>query len=141
MLKSLIIGSMTLLTLTQAQAAVVRIQERECTNYTINDSGKLSEDEVMVLNKRVYGLYIDDMNVDFDNRQVKFDLRAAVILGLNRNVLRNQIKINDSHPRFKKFVNLLNKDLHLLHEVCLNRDYEVVRFKLAGEDQQGETSN
>lgn len=114
------------------QAAVVMSKDvvDKCENFRVTtDLTPKKQNEVMILDKDVYGLSTQNQEIDFENRVLKVDLMALVVFGLNRNLKGDKIRITDGHPEFINFSNQLNRKIMLLEEVCLSKNNEVIKFK------------
>lgn len=142
MLKTIIIATFICTLTCSAFAGVRKIETSQCTNYVVDhDMQPDSNDSDIVTKRQTYGLYIDDMIVNFDDRSVSFDLKIAIVLGFNRQLFNKKIKIREEHPKFKTFVNYLNKDLHLFQEICLNDNNEVISYLSNGGASGSKTSD
>lgn len=123
-------------------AGVRKIETPHCSNYVIDHDMPLdSTDENIVTKRQTYGLYIDNMKVNFEDQSVTFDLKTAIILGLNKKIIDERIKIKEDHPKFETFINFLNKDLLLFQEICLNRDNEVISYVTSGDSPGNKVTN
>jgi hypothetical protein len=121
---------LALLITASSSAAIVTQQIDGCTNFILDNDRELQGQSKVVHKKISYGLYIKDMEIDFNQRKAFFDLKTAVSLGFDTTVTSDKISINESHPRFNEFINLLQKDLYFFKEVCLDSNNEVVKFKV-----------
>jgi hypothetical protein len=116
-----------------ASASIVSKSNSTCTNYILDNDREL-QGQVKVVSKKIsYGMYIHDMEIDFDQRRVLFDLKTAVSLGFDRDITSKKVSISEEHPDFKEFTNLLQKDLYFFKEVCLDKNNEVISFKMKTE--------
>lgn len=125
MLLSLVLAS-------TARAAVVVSfdQNKKCDNYrvTTEEKPKLNN-EMIVIEKEVYGLSTQNQEIDFERRRVHVDIMALVVLGFNKRLTSEKIFISDSHDDFQIFINQLNRKVFLFEEICLSRKGEVIKFK------------
>lgn len=121
---------LALLITASASANIVTQQADGCTNFILDNDGELQGQSRVVHKKISYGMYIHDMEIDFDKRKAFFELKTAVSLGFDKELTQNKISISESHPRFNEFVNLLQKDLYFFKEICLDNNDEVVNFKM-----------
>jgi len=116
-----------------ASASIVSKSNPNCTNYILDNDREL-QGQVKVVSKKIsYGMYIHDMEIDFDQRRVLFDLKTAVSLGFDKDITSKKVSISEEHPDFKEFTNLLQKDLYFFKEVCLDKNNEVISFKMKTE--------
>lgn len=121
---------LALLITASSSAAIVSQQADGCTNFILDNDGELKGQSRLVHKKISHGMYIHDMEIDFDERKAYFDLKTAVSLGFDKNITQQKISISESHPRFNEFVNLLQKDLYFFKEICLDNNDQVVKFKM-----------
>lgn len=123
----------TLISLTSlnASAGIVKQAKAECTLYKVDDAITKDNKTVnTVSTKRVYGMYIDDMKINFDERVASFKLKQAVVLGFDSEFTGKRVFIHENHPQFDEFTNLLQKDLAFIEEICLEKSGEVIEFKM-----------
>ncbi|OIQ17936.1 MAG: hypothetical protein BM556_10960 [Bacteriovorax sp. MedPE-SWde] len=112
-------------------AKVISTPSDGCTKIQVDNDSKVEHRAIKVLSKKVsYGMYLNNMDINFDQRTADFDLRQAVTLGFDRNITNQKISISEDHPRFNEFTNLLQKDLFFISEICLTKDNMVKTFKL-----------
>lgn len=125
---------MGLLTLTSsAFATVVKSQDAKkgCTLYRVihKESKPQAKNESVFLNKEVYGIGFENMEIDFDNREARVDVVMNVVLGFNRNIAETKSTISADNAQFGTLVNQLNRKVSLLERVCLNANNEIIYAK------------
>lgn len=110
-----------------SMAAIYKVKEKNCTKYMVTNEGPVNGIEVSA--RDTHGMYLKNMTIDFDNGFAQFDLKSAIILGFNRKVVDGKIRISQDHPEFNEFINLLQKDLFFISEICIDKN-EVISFKV-----------
>lgn len=131
MKKSILFVLASLSLMSSINAAVVSSYDmnKGCTVYRSTTETKPAlEHELMVLNKNVYGLSLQNMEINFSKKEVSFDLMALVVMGINRRVTNDVVTINEKHPEFKTFTNQLNRKIQLIESVCLDGANQVQSF-------------
>lgn len=119
-----------------AQAAVVKGQDSEnaCVLYRVvsaDSSGRISRanNEVIVYAKEVYGLSFQDMEINFDNREVLVQPTMNVVMGINRPLISKKAVISSDHKDFNFLINQLNRKLYVFEKICIN-DGKIVYAKM-----------
>lgn len=125
---------MGLLTLSSAAfTSVVKSydQNKSCTLYrVINETTKPKQtNESVVYAKEVYGLALEDLEIDFDNREAKVQVIMNIVMGVNRVVVTGKSSIEETNPQFNYLINQVNRKLSLLEKVCLSGDNKIVYAK------------
>ncbi len=125
----LVMGLLTLST--SAFSSVVKSYDAKkgCTLYRVIHSDtkeKIKSSEKTYLDKEVYGFTFENMEVDFDGREVKVDPMINVVLGLNQSLRTSKSAIAEDNPNFSFLVNQLNRKLILLEKVCISDDNKIV---------------
>jgi hypothetical protein len=128
----LIAASISTFLLSTGHAAVVknRDSEESCTLYRVinsDSSGKinLNNDEVIVDAKDAYGLTFQDMEVNFDTREVLVQPMINIILGFNRPLTTSKAVIPSTHPDFNFLINQVNRKLFVFEKVCITDDNKI----------------
>lgn len=134
-MKALLVMGLLSLT-TSAFSAVVKSYDADhaCTLYrvTTEDPGtkiKMAANETVVFSKAVYGLTFQNMEINFDNRDVKVQVTMNVVMGLNKPLVTPKSTISPDNSEFTTLVNHLNRKLNSLEKVCLSTDNKVVFAK------------
>lgn len=110
-------------------AGVRKIQKEACTEYRVdNEITKSSQGQDIISTRNHYGLYINNMKINFDERNVSFDLNESIVMGFNKKIIK--ISIDETHRKFDEFTNLLQKDLYLFSSVCVDIDANLVDFEV-----------
>lgn len=108
-------------------AGLRKIEKESCTEYKVdNEITKATQGKNIISKKNLYGLFINNMRVNFDDRNVSFDLNQAVVLGFDTKLIK--ITVDESHKKFEEFTNLLQKDLYLFSSICVDRDANLVDY-------------
>lgn len=109
------------------QSAVVKSYDSEngCNLYRVVQSDakgkvKIKSNETIIFPKEVYGLSFQDMEINFDNREVLVTPLMNVVLGLNRPLINTKAVIIADHKDFKFLINQLNRKVNLFEKVCLS---------------------
>lgn len=124
--------------LTQASFAATikkRDQDHGCTLYKVvspdaNGNLKLSQGEVIVNQRDAYGLSITDMEIDFNNREVKVQPQINVVFGINRNLTDKKAMITADNPEFNFLINQLNRKAYLFEQICISDKNEIEYAKM-----------
>lgn len=124
---------------TKARSEVVKEADhsQNCTrykriNHVRNSNGDyvlerdIKPSEEVISKKDIYGFGLKDLSINFDNREVSLNIDQKIIMGLNRNLTKKEVKLSADHPRFKELINELNYDVLLFDEVCINSAGELV---------------
>lgn len=110
-------------------AGLRKTQTENCTLYKVDNTiTRETAGKNIISRKNLYGLYLKNMKINFDERNVTFDLQQAVVMGFD--TMLTNVTIDESHPKFEHFTNLLQKDLYLFDEICIDRDLNIVDYKL-----------
>lgn len=131
MKKSILLLAISLSAMASTDAAIVSSfdMNKGCTQYrTTTETKPILAHESMVLNKNVYGLSLQNMEIDFNQKSVNFDLMALVVMGINKRITNDSITITEKNPEFKVFTNQLNRKIQLLETVCLDGANQVHSF-------------
>ena len=130
----LVMGLLTITT--SAFSAVVKSYDADhaCTLYRVTTENpgekiKMNANESVVFAKGVYGLTFQDMEINFDNRDVKVQVTINVVMGLNKSLVTPKSTISSENTEFTTLVNQLNRKLNSLEKVCLSSDNRVVFAK------------
>ncbi len=103
--------------------------KNRCTLYrVVNPSTTLQAqpNETLEFKKDVYGFSLQDLSIDFDNREAKAVLMMHVALGFNRPLLSSEAVIAAENKNFTSLINYTNRRINLLQKVCVNRDNEII---------------
>jgi hypothetical protein len=107
--------------------------KNSCNLYKVVENAKdtgdmppLKNGETVVYSKRIYGLVLQDMEINFDAREVKVDIQMSVVLGLNKSLLKSKARIDERNPNLKKITNMLNHKLNSAKEICITADNEII---------------
>lgn len=127
----LVMGLLTLST--SAFSSVVKSYDSKkgCNLYSVVSDTKKAKQagETVVYDKAVYGLAIEDMDVDFDNREVTVQVVMNIVMGINRNIGTKSI-IEESNPQFKMLVNQVNRKISMFEKVCISQDARLIYAKI-----------
>ena len=136
MKKTLVLGLVALLS-TSSFAAVVKTRDAEadCTLYKVvqaDDNGKVKvkAGEVVVSIKDAYGLSFQDMEINFDTREVLVQPTINIIMGFNRPLTEKKSVISSENPDFTYLINQLNRKVNLFEKVCITSDNKIAYAKM-----------
>lgn len=125
----------TLLSL-NAHAAVLKSYDASngCDLYRVSEAQsngkiKLNSNEVIIYPKEVYGLSFQDMEINFENREVLISPMMNIILGMNRPIIKSKAVISADNKEFNFLINQLNRKVNLFEKVCIN-DTKIVYAKM-----------
>ncbi|MBC7429020.1 MAG: hypothetical protein H7336_10435 [Bacteriovorax sp.] len=128
----LVIGLLTLSS--TAFSSVVKSYDsaKSCNLYrVVSETSKAKQNnETVIFDKAVYGLALEDLDVDFDNHQAKAQVIMNIIMGFNRPVVEGQLAIEEGNPQFKMLINQVNRKLSMLERVCISADKRIVYGKV-----------
>lgn len=119
---------LTALISSSAFSAVVRSKDysKNCVLYRVTtEKAPKQARETVIIEKEAYGLSTEDMEVDFDAREVKVNLTANIVFGFNR-VLATKARILEGNTDFKNLTNQLNRKVMLLERACVDSQNEIV---------------
>lgn len=126
---------MLIAALTQVGHAAVtkkRDLDENCTLYKVvssdaNGKIKLTSGEVIVYQKDAYGLTFNDMEVNFDNREVLVQPMINVVFGFNRPLINAKASIKEENKDFNFLINQLNRKLYVFEQICIS-DKNVIEY-------------
>lgn len=136
MKNSILLCALMTLLFTTAQAAVVKGHDSEnaCDLYRVvsaDTTGKIARksNEVIVYAKEVYGLSFQDMEINFDKREVLVQPIMNIVMGLNRPLIPTKAVIPADHEDFNFLINQLNRKLYVFEKICID-DGKIVYAKM-----------
>ncbi|MFA6238352.1 MAG: hypothetical protein WC635_13550 [Bacteriovorax sp.] len=136
MKKLLAITLVTILASSSAFSAVVKSYdtEKNCDLYTVvqpDEKGKikLKPTEVITYSKDVYGLSFQEMEINFENREVLVMPIMNVVFGINRPLTATKTSISADNEEFNFLINQLNRKLYVFEKVCIG-DNKIVYAKM-----------
>ena len=103
-----------------------------CDLYRVSKTEEQSEvrnNESIYSKKVVYGIKIENMDIDFANEEVTVTPIIQVVLGLDKPLV-NKVVIEKSNKNFKALTNQLNKSLTVFESVCISSDNRLVHAKV-----------
>ncbi len=130
----ILIAALTTLFVSNSFAMVVKSvdQRNGCDLYRVTKTEEASEvrsNETIYSKKVVYGIKIENMDIDFRNEEVSVTPIIQVVLGLDKN-LKERVFISGQNKNFKELVNQLNKSLTVFESVCISSDNRLVHAKV-----------
>lgn len=135
MKKSLLLLAWVTLFTSSSFASVVKGHDEEnmCVLYRvaqadINGQIKLNPNEVIISAKEVYGFSFQEMEIDFDRREVLVQVTMNIVMGINRPLLGSKTTLSSDHQDFNFLVNQLNRKVSLFEKICIN-DGKVIYAK------------
>ena len=103
-------------------------QKNGCYNFRVTkteESSEIRSNEIVHLKKPVYGIKIEDMDIDFRNEEVSVTPILQIVLGFDK-PLKNRVVISGQNKNFKVLTNQLNKSLTVFESVCISADNRLV---------------
>jgi hypothetical protein len=103
-----------------------------CDLYRVTkteESSEIRSNEVVFMKKPVYGIKIEDMDIDFRNEEVTVTPIAQVVLGFDKPLI-GRVTISGSNKNFKALTNQLNKSLTVFENVCISSDNRLIHAKV-----------
>jgi hypothetical protein len=137
-MKTVLLLSLLATLITSASASVVKgfDAEKSCVLYKVlpapTDSKvkvKLKAGEVIIYDKDAYGLSFQEMEVNFDNREVLVQPTINIILGFNRPLINGKAIIEAENPDFNFLINQLNRKLYVFEKICI-ADGKIIYAKM-----------
>lgn len=129
----------------QLHAEIIRGQLTDCTMYQVRNSKlvegakvfepALRDDEVVIATRGYYGLNLENMQIDFEQRYVYVDIIKMLQLGFDTPFLPHPVRIKADHPRFKVFLDIINKRRNVIQSICLHNNLEVYEFTTSLESE------
>lgn len=106
-------------------------------NYVRNSAGELvlsrelNEGEEVIDQRTHYGLELKNLEIDFENREARFEILSQVTFGRNRSILGDEQKasISVQNKQFDMIVNQVNRKLFVMNSICIDRDNQVIYAK------------
>lgn len=135
---TLLLGTLLTLFATSTFASVVKGYDKEsgCDLYRViqkDATGKIKNKqksgEVIIYAKEVYGLSFQEMEINFDNREVLIQPTMNVILGINRPLTSAKVVLSSEREDFNFLINQLNRKVSLFEKICIN-DGKIVYAKV-----------
>lgn len=128
----LVMGLLTLST--TAFSSVVKSYDAKngCTLYRVihkDSKEQIKSFERTYSNKEVYGFTFENMEVDFDRREVRVDPMINIVLGLNQSLRTSKSAIAESNADFTFLINQVNRKLILLEKVCISDENKIIYAK------------
>jgi hypothetical protein len=119
-----------------AYAAIVKSYDNEngCDLYKVIPNVpkvkiKLKTGEILIYEKEVYGISLENMDINFDDREVHVQAMISIVFGLNRPMLPKKVTLFPEHPQFNYLLNHFNKTLSLFEKVCIG-DNKIVYARM-----------
>lgn len=75
------------------------------------------------------GMSVSDLEIDFHDRSAKGFLEMRMPLRRNKNLVRPKVRISFDNKSFTDFINRTNSEINMIHEICLDRNHNVIYFK------------
>lgn len=120
-----------------AHSAVIKKRDldQNCTLYKAvnadeNGKIKLHSGEVIINQKDAYGLTFNDMEINFDTREVLVQPMINVILGFNRPLVNGKAVISSENPDFNFLINQLNRKIMVFEQMCITDKNVIVYAKM-----------
>lgn len=125
---------LTTLFVSNSFAMIVKSVDRVngCDLYRVTkteDASEVRSNESVYSKKVVYGIKIENMDIDFRNEEVSVTPIIQVVLGLDK-PLKERVVISGQNKKFKELVNQLNKSLTVFESVCISSDNRLVHAKV-----------
>jgi len=127
-------ASLVTLLVSNSYAMVLKSVDRVngCDLYRVTNTEEQSEirrNEVVYSKKPVYGIKIENMDIDFQNEEVSVTPIIQVVLGFDKPLVE-RVVIEKSNKNFKFLTNQLNKSLTVFENVCISADNRLVHAKI-----------
>lgn len=104
---------------------------KDCKLFRVTtEESPLIQDEVIIFDRDVYGLTIQNMKVDFKQKLVSVDPMMNVVLGFNRLLQKDRIIIKEKNPEFNFLINQLNRKIYVFEKMCINDNNELIYAKI-----------
>jgi hypothetical protein len=103
-------------------------QRNGCDLYRVTkteDASEVRSNETIFNKKAVYGIKIENMDIDFRHEEVSVTPIMQVVLGLDK-PLKERVIISGQNRNFKTLVNQLNKSLTVFETVCISSDNRLI---------------
>lgn len=128
-MKILIASLMTLFVSNSFAMIVKSVDQRNgCDLYRVTkteDASEVRSNETIFNRKAVYGIKIENMDIDFRHEEVSVTPIMQVVLGLDK-PLKERVIISGQNRNFKTLVNQLNKSLTVFETVCISSDNRLI---------------
>jgi hypothetical protein len=102
--------------------------KQSCYLYRVlnSEQGSPKENETLVYSRNVYGISLENLEVDFNNREVSLQVMLNVIFGLNRPLVEKKSQISADNTNFTNLVNHLNRKIKLFENICITDDNKII---------------
>lgn len=127
MIKTILLGLLAAHIASPASATVVKgyDDENSCELYRValadsNGKIKIEPHEVVIFAKEAYGLSFQNMEVNFDKREVLVQPMINVLIGFNRPLINTKAIIAAENPEFYFLINHLNRKLSAFEKICIS---------------------
>jgi hypothetical protein len=122
-----------------AEVTVKYDQNNDCKLYRVvvkkevdgqwTFSPRLEPDESV--HKRVFltGMSVSELEIDFDDRCARGFLEMRMPLHRNKNLVGSKVRISADNKGFTDFINRTNSEINMIHEICLDRNHNVIYFE------------
>jgi biopolymer transport protein ExbD len=106
--------------------------ENRCDLYrVINETSKEKQkNETIVTTKSVYGLGINDLDIDFEAHEAKVNVVMNIVMGFNLPLVEGKTSIDEKNSQIKMLTNQLNRKLSLLENICITKDNRIIYGKV-----------
>ena len=142
MKKTLLLSLLATLMTSSAGASIVKgyDAEKSCVLYRVapaDDNGKvkLQSNEVIIYDKDAFGLSFQDMEINFEKREVLVQPTINILFGFNRPLINDKAIISAENPDFNFLINQLNRKLYVFEKVCIG-DGKIVYAKMFEENPE-----
>jgi hypothetical protein len=83
------------------------------------------------VHRRVFltGMSVSDLEIDFDDRSARGFLEMRMPLHRNKNLVGPKVRISAANKGFTDFINRTNSEINMIHEICLDRNHNVIYFE------------
>lgn len=101
--------------------------DKKCTLYRVpNEESPILEDEVVITDKDAYGITFQDLEIDFNKKEVSVTTMINIVLGANKPLINGRSIIKEKNPNFKFLINQLNRKFYVFEKICINSKNEII---------------
>lgn len=130
----ILLAALVTLFVSNSYALILKSSDRVngCDLYRVSkteESSEVRRGESIYSKKVVYGIKIENMDIDFQHEEVSVTPIIQVVLGFDKPLVE-RVVIEKSNPNFKHLTNQLNKSLTVFESVCISSDNRLVHAKV-----------
>ena len=132
-MKKTIITFLALTFCSASFAAIVKSKDdiNNCTLFQViqpdeNGNIQTAENQSVVFSNDTYGMSFQDMEINFEKREVLVQPMVNIILGLNKQLIGSKAIISAKNDQFNFLINQLNRKILVFEKICIAKNNEII---------------